>query len=409
MPTNNSLVKFEYINKNSANNNRNNNTIYFDENDNSISIGNKKFCLPKVDPEVDGSITLQSPSETAIIMSANALENVDYLILQGENSNPIIRNVHDPLMAQDAANKNYVDNKAITDFSGILAIEHGGTGNNNGYIRTGARTNSTIGQYTTIEGYENIASGDYSHAEGTLTTASENCSHAEGKQTIASGNCSHAEGVQTIASGNCSHAEGIQTTASGSYSHSEGISNTASGNYSHAEGNDTTAAGIGAHAQGKGTIANAQYEFVFGTYNIADFPNIQDHSPYSYIEIVGNGTAVNARSNARTLDWDGNEVLAGKLTIGTTPTADMDVTNKSYVDALKPLIVTIDNNSANKNAVEIYAAVPDRAILCLYNNAYYPLTYSTSTLAEFGYYNGANDSAKISIDSNGTVTTNLTI
>jgi hypothetical protein len=40
-----------------------------------------------------------------------------------------------------------------------------------------------------------------------------------------------------------------------------------------------------------------------------------------YVEIVGNGTADNARSNARTLDWSGNEVLAGSLTVGSAPTS----------------------------------------------------------------------------------------
>jgi hypothetical protein len=47
---------------------------------------------------------------------------------------------------------------------------------------------------------------------------------------------------------------------------------------------------------------------------------------------VGNGNAIDARSNARTLDWQGNEVLAGKLTIGVGPTANMDVATKQYVD-----------------------------------------------------------------------------
>ena len=41
---------------------------------------------------------------------------------------------------------------------------------------------------------------------------------------------------------------------------------------------------------------------------------------------------MSARSNARTLDWDGNEVLSGKLTVGTAPTNNMDVATKLYVD-----------------------------------------------------------------------------
>ena len=51
----------------------------------------------------------------------------------------------------------------------------------------------------------------------------------------------------------------------------------------------------------------------------------------NYVEIVGNGDW-STRSNARTLDWNGNEVLSGKLTVGTAPTNNMDVTTKQYVD-----------------------------------------------------------------------------
>jgi hypothetical protein len=36
----------------------------------------------------------------------------------------------------------------------------------------------------------------------------------------------------------------------------------------------------------------------------------------NYAEIIGNGTAANARSNARALDWDGNEYLMGDVYVG---------------------------------------------------------------------------------------------
>lgn len=50
-----------------------------------------------------------------------------------------------------------------------------------------------------------------------------------------------------------------------------------------------------------------------------------------YIEVVGNG--LKYQDNARTLDWLGNEVLAGKLTVGADPTNNMDVATKQYVDS----------------------------------------------------------------------------
>ena len=128
------------------------------------------------------------------------------------------------------------------------------------------------------------ASGDYSHAEGRGTTASGPSSHAEGVGTKASGDYSHAEGWFTTASGDYSHAEGSNTTASRFYSHAEGSYAIASGNNSHAEGNNTKASSNSQHAQGK--------------YNIEDANN-------KYADIIGNGDAEDARSNAATVSWDG--------------------------------------------------------------------------------------------------------
>ena len=73
---------------------------------------------------------------------------------------------------------------------------------------------------------------------------------------------------------------------------------------------------------------------VFGTYNFdpAHGATSGFNTKGTYVEIVGNGTANSARHNARTLDWDGNEVLAGRLTLGAAPTANMHAATKKYVD-----------------------------------------------------------------------------
>ena len=134
--------------------------------------------------------------------------------------------------------------------------------------------------------------GNYSFAEGYDCTASGINSHAEGYQTVATRAEAHAEGNNTTASGDCSHAEGQSTTASGARSHAEGYNTTASGDYSHAEGQETEAA--------------SAYQHVSGKFNIVDNAD-------TYAEIIGNGTAVFSRSNARTLDWSGNETIAGDL------------------------------------------------------------------------------------------------
>ena len=190
---------------------------------------------------------------------------------------------------------------------------------------TEGSSTTASGSDSHAEGYSTIASGMYSHAEGSSTTASDSSSHAEGHNTTASGSSSHAEGYDTTASGNNSHAEGSSTTASGIRSHAEGSSTTASGGSSHAEGYQTQATNYYSHAEGQGTLAQGNSSHAEGKYNIGDTSSV-------YAHIVGNGTSDNARSNAYTLDWSGNGVYAGKVTVGAAPTANMDVATKQYVD-----------------------------------------------------------------------------
>ena len=102
-----------------------------------------------------------------------------------------------------------------------------------------------------------------------------------------------------------SFAEGNETTASGEFSHAECNGTTASANHSHAEGVGTTASGGGSHAEGYETIASSNYQHVQGQYNIED-------SSGTYADIVGNGS-INRRSNAYTLDWEGNAWYSGTI------------------------------------------------------------------------------------------------
>lgn len=84
---------------------------------------------------------------------------------------------------------------------------------------------STVGDYSTAEGFDTTASGSASHAEGYGTTSSAFFSHAEGDTTTASGNGSHTEGFGTTASGDYSHAEGMTTTAQNEAEHAQGAFN----------------------------------------------------------------------------------------------------------------------------------------------------------------------------------------
>lgn len=204
-------------------------------------------------------------------------------------------------------------------------------------------TSAAIGLNSHAEGYQCIAAGDASHAEGYKTFADSSAcgaSHAEGYKTRATGKYSHAEGYNTIASEGASHAEGTNTNATGwsshaegcgtisacDYSHAEGYSTKANRNMSHAEGNSTIAEGIAAHAEGNNTIAGSDYQHVQGKYNIADYNN-------KYAMIVGNGT-MNHRANALTVDWNGNQTIAGELYIKNSSQPLIKCLTQSEYDSL---------------------------------------------------------------------------
>ena len=174
------------------------------------------------------------------------------------------------------------------------------------------------GSYAIAENYSTIASGVAAHAEGQYATASGDCSHAEGYSTRASGEYAHAEGYHTEAPGNEAHAEGYYARAQGVQSHAEGFISTASGGAAHAEGIYTAATGRASHAEGHSTDAAYRSQHVFGEFNIRDEAGTDHDFRGNYVEIVGNGYFDNGehRSNARTLDWNGNEWLAGSLTLG---------------------------------------------------------------------------------------------
>ena len=207
----------------------------------------------------------------------------------------------------------YIDDTTSTTYH-IALIEDGVTG-------TG--TNIGMNQTTTVTGAEifndyenNRATKAYAHAEGNDTEALGTASHAEGYGALASGDYSHAEGSGK-AYARYSHAEGFLTNVSSSanYSHAEGYTTTASGQKSHAEGSNTIASGMVSHAEGGYTEAASQYQHAQGKYNVVD-------STGKYAHIVGNGEDNSNRSNAHTLDWNGNAWFAGKVYVGGTSMDD---------------------------------------------------------------------------------------
>lgn len=194
-------------------------------------------------------------------------------------------------------NSNIVNGSAVGSLRSIYASEEDGT--------------YTMGSYSFAEGKGTKVSNWYAHAEGSETTASYMCAHAEGRATTSSGYASHAEGTSTIASGQDSHAEGDHTEASGNSQH------------------------------------------VQGKYNIKDTNN-------KYAHIVGNGTdgTDGVRSNAHTIDWNGNAWFSGNVKVGGTGQDDTnakELATKEYVD----------NNAGGLNETQVNTLVDNK----LYHNA----------------------------------------
>lgn len=305
---------------------------------------------------VAGTGLSSSYSNGAITLSANAQTETDPIFTASAASGIASSDITNWNSKQAAlvsgTNIKTVNNQSLLG-SGDISITGGVSNIENGTEEGDLQqTGSTAsGGYSFAEGFLTTASGEISHTEGFQTTASGAYSHAEGNYTKAIGEQSHAEGYRTTASGSSSHSEGNRTTASEGRAHAEGEYTTASGYASHAEGEYTTASGEGSHVEGEYTTAGGDYQHVFGKYNVID-------NNSTYVEIVGNGnynsgTQTTTRANARTLDWNGNEVLAGKLTVGANPTANMDVATKQYVDNL---------NTYSTNEIKVGTWIDDKPI-----------------------------------------------
>lgn len=163
-------------------------------------------------------------------------------------------------------------------------------------------------------------------AQGSIRTVGSNVEYG----TYKLGKNAFAQGNGTEASGNQSHAEGYNTKANGIGSHAEGISTKALGTYCHTEGGETQASGIYSHAEGFSTIASSQFQHVQGKYNLED-------TTHKYSHIVGNGTTTSKRSNAHTIDWEGNSWYQGVVKVGGTSQDDpnaKELATKEYVNSI---------------------------------------------------------------------------
>lgn len=185
-------------------------------------------------------------------------------------------------------------------------------------------TSTASGHVAHAEGTSSTASGDSAHAEGYLTTASEWGAHSEGGWTQASGARAHAEGSEAVASGDDSHAEGERTAATSGCAHAEGFGTVSSNIASHSEGYETKASGFAQHVEGQW--------------------NVEDTSG-QYAHIIGNGTDDNHRSNAYTVDWDGNVNAAGNVNSKSLQGRKWDFGTANTSDTWVPVATTVNGEA----------------------------------------------------------------
>jgi hypothetical protein len=235
--------------------------------------------------------------------------------------------------------------------------------------------NGATGIFSEVSGRGNLAAGDYSRAGGRVTIASGEASDAQGQRTKALGYAAHAEGTA-----DSSTDEWV--IASGDGAHAENYACHAIGDYSHSQGHRTRALGTQSFTSGLGTVAVNATETVLGQYNI---PTVQaaghedrvykgewdpsteyrEHECVQYQGVfylcnksniginprtstgswvkfsgktpslnlltIGNGSDDSNRSNAVTIDVNGNAWFAGTVTVGEEKVA---VATEKAVEAL---------------------------------------------------------------------------
>lgn len=236
--------------------------------------------------------------------------------------------------------------------TGNLVKSSGSGGDPNPVITRGSGLNSII---SVNPSEPNVASGDRSIAIGTGNQATANGAIAFGvlnlataQNAIAIGNkiqnkpANQATNLGAIAIGSSTQATGLYAVSVGNQTIASGGAAFAAGNFTEASGTFGVATGYATEAEarysaafGNSTDATGGASFVIGAFNEPDANAVDStHGQESrkYIFIVGNGTDDSNRSNAMTVDWDGNAVVAGKLAVGAAPVNAMDVATKQYVD-----------------------------------------------------------------------------
>lgn len=176
--------------------------------------------------------------------------------------------------------------------------------------------NTTVATTEVLEGLE-VADSVVEHNPDVIEAILVRLNHSEGLSLSLTGGSAKGS-VRLIDSkaedenymiGEYAFALGRSSRASGDMAFAIGDGTEAAGTHSYAEGSNSRALGVDSHAEGLGTIATKMRSHVQGSYNIED-------TAQRYLHILGNGTSSSKRSNAHTIDENGNAWFAGDVFVG---------------------------------------------------------------------------------------------
>lgn len=208
------------------------------------------------------------------------------------------------------------------------------------------------GTYTHIEGYNNKANDSYySHIEGSYNKDYGDYDHVEGyNNECDDAKYCHIEGRYNSAGDGAhdTHIEGVYNRYNyqTNYFHIEGTSN----NFSYCDGP--------AHVEGHSNTPSLPSStndidmdctHIQGRYAKIDetmfknHPSSYSYEDFKYADVVGGGTGDSNRKNISTLDWDGNQTIAGELYI-----------KNSSQPLIKCLTQSEYNSLAEKNPYTLY-------------------------------------------------------
>lgn len=247
---------------------------------------------------------------------------------------------------------NLVDSGSSTTNAGALATGHDNSLSGLGLV---------VGESNTVGLTDSLVVGAYNTTKNGSTTYSPKTSVIIGKSNTISSNCesmlivgeNHGDdGIKPITGkdglvvgnhcGNTATASGVigLGSVSGNYSLAIGSavvagsnslgagSSTVSGDYSLSAGYSTTASAKASTALGEGTTAQKANQTIVGMYNVLDTSpdsSTTGKDKLRWLFAVGNGTADDKRSNAFTVNRNG-ECWCKRLSVGETPFSLTDTT-----------------------------------------------------------------------------------